>query len=60
MISQKLLLDLRTIIQEDYGQKLEMSEVTDIAMTLVGFAETLMKVEAVANNSAGGQEKTAS
>lgn len=46
MISPKLLLELRQIIEEDYGIKLTMAEVTEVAMTLIGFAETAMKIEA--------------
>ena len=46
MISQKLLLELRQIIEEDYGIKLTMAEVTEVAMTLIGFAEIAMKIEA--------------
>ena len=46
MISQKLLLELKQIIEEDYGIKLTMAEVMEVAATLVGFAETAMKIEA--------------
>ena len=46
MISQKLLLELKQIIEEDYGIKLTMAEVTEVAATLVGFVETAMKIEA--------------
>ena len=46
MISQKLLLELRQIIEEDYGIELTMAEVMEVAVTLVGFAETAMKIEA--------------
>ena len=45
MISQKLLLELKQIIEEDYKVKLTMREVLNIATTLVGFAETLMKMK---------------
>lgn len=60
MISQKLLLELRTILQEDYGRKFEMSEVTDIGMTLVGFTETLIQIEAKTKENAKTPEKAAS
>lgn len=46
MISRQLLLELKQIIEEEYGIKLTMAEVTEVAMTLVGFAETAMKIEA--------------
>lgn len=46
MISQKLLLELKQIIEQDYGITLTMVEVTEVAVTLVGFAETAMKIEA--------------
>lgn len=46
MISRQLLLELKQIIEEEYGIKLTIAEVTEVAMTLVGFAETAMKIEA--------------
>lgn len=46
MISRQLLLELKQIIEEEYGIKLTIDEVTEVAMTLVGFAETAMKIEA--------------
>ena len=45
-MSQKLLLELKQIIEEDYGLKLTLQEVIDVAMTLIGFTETLLKIEA--------------
>lgn len=45
MISQKLLLELKQIIEQDYGITLTMAEVTEVAVTLIGFAETAMKIE---------------
>ena len=45
MISPKLLLELKQIIEEDYGIKLTMAEVMEVAVTLVSFAETAMKIE---------------
>jgi len=51
MVSQKLLLELKEIIEQDYGIKLTMAEVTEVAMTLIGFAETAMKIEAKMNSS---------
>jgi len=46
MISQKLLLELKQIIEEEYSIKLTMAEVMEVAVTLVSFAETAMKIEA--------------
>jgi len=34
------------IIEQDYGIKLTMAEVMEVATTLVQFAETAMKIEA--------------
>ena len=51
MVSQKLLLELKEIIEQDYGIKVTMAEVTEVAMTLIGFAETAMKIEAKMNSS---------
>jgi len=46
MVSQKLLLELKQILKEDYGVELKLEEVLDIALVLIGFAETAMKIEA--------------
>ena len=46
MISQKLLLELKQIIEEEYSIRLTMAEVMEVAVTLAGFAETAMKIEA--------------
>ena len=46
MVSQKLLLELRQILKEDYGVELKLEEVLDVALVLIGFAETAMKIEA--------------
>jgi len=46
MISRNLLLELKQILEEDYQLKLTLQEVTEIAMTLLGFTETLIKIEA--------------
>jgi len=46
MISQKLLLELKQIIEEEYSIRLTMAEVMEVAVTLVSFAETAMKIEA--------------
>jgi len=47
MISRSLLLELKQILEEDYNLKLTLREVTEIASTLVGFTETLLKIESV-------------
>ena len=49
MVSQKLLLELKQIIEEDYGLRLTMEQVMEVATTLIGFAETAMKIEAKAS-----------
>lgn len=46
MISRQLLLELRQIIKEERELVLTLEEVTDIATTLIGFTETLLKIEA--------------
>jgi len=51
MVSRKLLLELKQIIEQDYGIKLAMAEVMEVATTLVSFSETAMKIEAKANSS---------
>lgn len=53
MVSQKLLLELKEIIEQDNGIKLTMAEVTEVAMTLTGFAETAMQIEAKKNSLVG-------
>lgn len=51
MVSQKLLLELKQILKEDYGVELKLEEVLDIALVLIGFAETAMKIEAKSGGS---------
>jgi hypothetical protein len=51
MVSQKLLLELKQILKEDYGVDLKLEEVLDIALVLIGFAETAMKIEAKGGSS---------
>jgi uncharacterized membrane protein YadS len=48
MISRNLL-ELKTILEEDYGLKLTLQEVMEFGTTLLAFVETLLKIEA-ANN----------
>jgi hypothetical protein len=45
MISRNLLLELKQILEEEYNLKLTLQEVTEIAVTLVSFTETLLKIE---------------
>lgn len=45
MVSQKLLDELKRIIQEDYSIQLEEQAVADIGNTLVSFFETLARIE---------------
>lgn len=45
MVSQELLLELKTIISEDYGVEVPMQEVSLIGNSLVGFFETLAQIE---------------
>lgn len=55
MISQPLLLELKNILEEDYNLKLTMQEVMEIATVLLGFTETLIKIESKINlNMKGG------
>ncbi len=56
MISRNLLQELKQILEEEYSLKLTLREVTDIAMSLVGYAETLLKIEAKNEND---KQKTA-
>ena len=43
MVSQKLLNELKVILQEDYGRNLKTSEVSKIGSDLVGLFELLVK-----------------
>jgi len=45
MISRNLLLELKQILEEDYRLKLTLQEVMEVAMTLLGFTETLLRIE---------------
>jgi len=44
MISQPLIIELKGILQEQ-GINLEIAEVTEAANILVGYVETLMKID---------------
>ncbi len=44
MVSQQLLQELKTIIEEDYGVSLTPSELSEIGNSLVMFFELLIKI----------------
>jgi len=46
MINQQLLIELKEILDQDYKLKLTMQEVLEIATALLGYVETLLKIEA--------------
>ncbi|GIW69347.1 MAG: hypothetical protein KatS3mg101_0094 [Patescibacteria group bacterium] len=50
MISRQLLLELKTILEEDYRLNFTFEEITEIGTALLRFVETLLKVEAKYNN----------
>ncbi|HUW21124.1 MAG TPA: hypothetical protein VMW41_00475 [Candidatus Bathyarchaeia archaeon] len=45
-ISNELLKELKQILEEDYHLKLTLREVTEIGTALLGFFESLLKIEA--------------
>ena len=45
MVSQSLLSELNTILQEDYGMSLPLLELTELANNLVGIFELLAKMD---------------
>lgn len=45
MISHKLILELRQILEEDFGQKLTLEEVYEIGSSLISFIGLLIKIE---------------
>lgn len=49
MISHKLILELKQILEEDYGVKLSLEEAYEIGSTLIGLVELLVKIEAKPN-----------
>lgn len=54
MISRQLLLELKTILEEDYGLKLTLQEVTEVGTSLLTFVETLLKIETKYNYETKG------
>ena len=45
MISHKLILELKQILETDYGLKLTLEEVYEIGSSWIIFIETLIKIE---------------
>lgn len=45
MVSKELLEELKIILFEEFGLNLKNSEVYDIAISLMGYFETLAKIE---------------
>lgn len=45
MISEELLEELETILKEDYGFDLQPTELSEIALTLIGYFGILAKIE---------------
>ena len=45
MISHKSILELKQILEEDFGVKLSLEEVYEIGSTLISFVELLTKIE---------------
>ena len=58
MISRNLLLELKQILEEEFSLKLTLREVTDVAMSLLGYAETLLIIEAKNENDKQQTAKT--
>lgn len=45
MISHQLVLELKKILEEDYGLKLNLEEVYEIGSSWISFVELLVEVE---------------
>jgi len=45
MISHKLILELKQILETEYGLKLALEEVYEIGSSWIIFIETLIKIE---------------
>lgn len=43
-VSKKRILELQTIIKEEYGKEISFAEVSEIAHNLVGYFDTLAKI----------------
>lgn len=55
MISRQLLLELKTILEEDHNLKLSLQEVMEIGTTLLAYVETLIKIDTTKNSKGGGE-----
>ncbi|PIQ81463.1 MAG: hypothetical protein COZ34_03810 [Candidatus Pacebacteria bacterium CG_4_10_14_3_um_filter_34_15] len=55
-IQLSLIRELKTILEEDYNLNLSMEETTEIAVRLLGFVETLIKIESKATSQSEGKE----
>lgn len=51
MISQQLITELQTIIREEYGQDLEIKEISKLANDLVGYFNLLAKINHKKNDN---------
>ncbi|KKQ95565.1 MAG: hypothetical protein UV74_C0001G0066 [Candidatus Woesebacteria bacterium GW2011_GWB1_43_14] len=49
MISQKLLQELKEILEHDYKVRLSMQEVAEIGVTLLRYFETLIEIKSKTN-----------
>lgn len=47
IVGNKLLAELKQILEEDYNLKLTLQEVTEIGTNLLAFTETLLKIESL-------------
>lgn len=45
MISHAMILELKKILETDYGLKLSLEEVYEIGSSWISFIETLIKIE---------------
>lgn len=57
MVSQPLLKELKTIIQEDYGVELTQTAVVEMANSLTGFFELLAKISCQEKVGKNGQKQ---
>lgn len=49
MISNKLLIELKEILEQDYKLKPTMQEVLEVATALLGYVETLAQIDQKTN-----------
>lgn len=48
-MNQKLIQELKEILEHDYKARLSMQEVTDIGVTLLRYFETLIEIKSKTN-----------